>query len=336
MDKIEYWKKSTHPQKSEEWYNQRKKTFGASEISNFCYANKENIGEYNYLFKTDLPVEPNKPMMDYPKTQETFFYERLVSPIVFSKEEDSPVVFGNRYEPIATRFFEKIKETTVHEVGSIQNKRIPFLAASPDGIIINSSPRPTIRVQAGDNSFLDLEDDIRGLEIKCPMSRVPKSYPGKSYYNQIQSQGYAMGARFVYFLDMDIRKIMPDDYYTCRKNNISFRYFGATFKNNEKDEIIYPPNNIDSYNELDIWITQTQLQNPNFVLTYHRIFKAYISKIKISKTWEKRNSAAFNNAYKMEQYYKSQIGKNELINKINGRKRESFIIKKNRIEKPLF
>lgn len=122
-----------------------------------------------------------------------------------------PVLHGQAYEGIAKRQFKELTGKKVQSAGLFVDVEYPFLAASPDGLVVG-------------------EDAV--LEVKCPFTgRQEKIHPGKNfpflekvdsqkiqlkhthaYYYQILGQLHATKRSKCYFvvytfIDMYIEKI---------------------------------------------------------------------------------------------------------------------------------
>jgi putative phage-type endonuclease len=85
-----------------------------------------------------------------------FIHDRLRDVQVFTgafnpEKPDSPMVRGTRYEPILRNLYEELNGSKVEEFDCVIHPRIPFIGASPDGIVVGGN-------HVG-----------RMLEIKCPM-----------------------------------------------------------------------------------------------------------------------------------------------------------------------
>ena len=85
---------------------------------------------------------------------------------------DNPCHWGIKYESVSTMYYEEMNNTTVTEFGCIVHKDIPFLGASPDGIIVDETSPLYGRM----------------LEIKNPFSRVITGIPKDEYWIQMQMQ----------------------------------------------------------------------------------------------------------------------------------------------------
>jgi putative phage-type endonuclease len=109
------------------------------------------------------------------------YYEKIAPFINHSNNEGSltskpsnmsntPLNWGHKYEPLTTMMYEYFNNVKVDEFGCIPHKTIPFLAASPDGIV--TSERLNGRM----------------LEIKNVVSREITGIPKMEYYIQMQIQ----------------------------------------------------------------------------------------------------------------------------------------------------
>jgi len=85
---------------------------------------------------------------------------------------NSPLHWGQKYEPLTVMVYEHNYGTKVEDFGCIQHDEYKFLGASPDGIVVNK------------------ESDRYGrmLEIKNVVSREITGIPKKEYWTQMQLQ----------------------------------------------------------------------------------------------------------------------------------------------------
>ncbi len=87
-----------------------------------------------------------------------------------SSLHDTPLNWGHKYEPLTNMFYEYYNDVVVEEFGCIPHATIPFIAASPDGIV--TSPK----------------NNGRMVEIKNVVSRTITKIPKMEYYIQMQLQ----------------------------------------------------------------------------------------------------------------------------------------------------
>lgn len=137
------------PQRSPEWFEQRKKYLTASSCAAALdikpYASYRGSPRLELMQKLKVP-------------DETPFSNRFTD-------------HGNLYEPEACRLFEERYGQKVLEVGMMTNPSYPFLGASPDGLC----------------AYADDEGRVSAIEIKCPLTRkiVPGAPPPDVYWPQI-------------------------------------------------------------------------------------------------------------------------------------------------------
>ena len=107
---------------------------------------------------------------------------RKLTPRVSEPERSTsltnPLVWGTKFEPIAKRIFERDTNCKIADVSCVQHSSIPFLGASPDGIIKCPDDR---------------ERHNTLVEFKCPSSRKIGGEVPRSYYHQMQLQMLCTG-----------------------------------------------------------------------------------------------------------------------------------------------
>jgi len=132
-----------------------------------------------YTFRHNLITASNAyKAFENSSAQNQLIYEKC-QPITIQSEKssyvnvDSPLHWGQKYEPISVMYYEKEYNTRVGDFGCIQHSQFSFLGASPDGIN-NDISRP--------NRF------GRMLEIKNIVNREIDGIPKKEYWIQMQLQ----------------------------------------------------------------------------------------------------------------------------------------------------
>ena len=85
---------------------------------------------------------------------------------------DTPMHWGNKYEPVTVMIYEHMFNTKVGEFGCIQHPKYPFIGASPDGINIDPMNQRFGRM----------------LEIKNIVNRDITGIPKEEYWVQTQIQ----------------------------------------------------------------------------------------------------------------------------------------------------
>ena len=147
--KVEYLENVPQPeQRTTEWYEFRHEYLTASSVWK--------------AFGT--PSSVNQLIHDKCAPLDTTRYSR------FSTE--SPMHWGQKYEPVSIMWYEKEYNTLVSDFGCIPHKTIPYLAASPDGI----------------NTSVSSERHGRMLEVKNIVNRDITGIPKVEYWIQMQIQ----------------------------------------------------------------------------------------------------------------------------------------------------
>ena len=196
-------------QRTKEWKIQRLGHFTGSRIAELMVSGKEKdevFGKTAMSYIYEVASERN--LRDVVLSDDTVWqmYDDHVS--IWSRE----IQFGIDWEPEARRFYMKRTGFVVEESESVEHPTIPFLSASPDGIVYVEGIR------------------TRVLEIKCPTPSVYMKYVSeihdnaslkkvnKTYYYQTQAEMMVTGASFCDFTvfnpfmknQMHIVSIEPD------------------------------------------------------------------------------------------------------------------------------
>ena len=219
--KLDYLKNKKQPQqRTPEWYEFRHNLITASN----AYKAFESQCQQNQLI-----YEKCKPLnVDTDKSPFT--------------NVNSPLHWGQKYEPISAMLYEEMYSTRLLELGCIQHDKYKFLGASPDGI----------------NCLPDSPRYGRLLEIKNIVNREIDGIPKKEYWIQMQ-------------LQMETCDLNETDFLECRfmeyENETAFREDGDFFiaENGERKGIImyfannhgnpvyeYKPLSMD-YKSFNIW-----------------------------------------------------------------------------------
>ena len=85
---------------------------------------------------------------------------------------NTPLHWGQKYEPLSVLLYEEKNKTNVDDFGCIQHPKYSFIGASPDGIIVDKTSDKYGRM----------------LEIKNVVSREITGIPKKEYWVQMQLQ----------------------------------------------------------------------------------------------------------------------------------------------------
>ena len=98
-------------QRTNEWYIFRQDHITASNAWK-CLGNEKAVNSIIYEKLKPLNIEKYKPSFN-----------------------DSPLTWGQKFEPISVMLYEREYDTHVIDLGCLEHPKYPFLAASPDGLV---------------------------------------------------------------------------------------------------------------------------------------------------------------------------------------------------------
>jgi putative phage-type endonuclease len=161
---------------------------------------------------------------------------------------NSPLHWGQKYEPLTVMVYEDNYATKVEDFGCIQHDKYKFLGASPDGIVVNK------------------ESDRYGrmLEIKNVVSREITGIPKKEYWTQMQLQMEVcdldecdfLETKFIEYPDYNAFKTdsLDDNENMCLSKDGKFK--GEIIHFHTKDGnpyYVYKPLNYKKQQDIDEW-----------------------------------------------------------------------------------
>lgn len=109
----------------------------------------------------------------------------------------SPLHWGQKYEPVSVMLYEKLYNTKVEDFGCIQHENYNFIGASPDGIVVDSKSDRYGRM----------------LEIKNIVNREINGNPSKNYWIQMQVQMETCDLDQCDFLETRIKEYSESEFY---------------------------------------------------------------------------------------------------------------------------
>lgn len=114
----------------------------------------------------------------------------------------SPLHWGQKYEPVSVMLYEKKYNTKVEDFGCIQHSKYDFIGASPDGINVDKTSDRFGRM----------------LEIKNIVNRDIDGNPFKQYWIQMQIQLEACNLEYCDFLETRIKEFeKEEEFYESSK-----------------------------------------------------------------------------------------------------------------------
>ena len=247
---IKYLKNIPQPeQRTDEWYKFRNSTLTASNIW------KVFASDYS---QTQLILEKCETLnRDKFKVTNT----------------NSPLHWGQKYEPVSILYYESIYSTKVDEFGCIPHSKYSFIAASPDGIVCDQSS----------NLF------GRMLEIKNVVSREITGIPKMEYWIQMQLQMEVCDLNECDFLETKFVEYTTEEEYREDKET-EYKGVILQFLNDDLPYYIYAPFGLTdiSSREYQEWESSKFRENENleFITTlYWKLEKISCILVLRNKLW---------------------------------------------------
>ena len=152
---------------------------------------------------------------------------------------NSPMHWGQKYEPVSILYYEYINKTKVTEFGCIPHDKYSYIAASPDGIVC------------------DENSDLFGrmIEIKNVVSREITGIPKMEYWIQMQLQMEVCNLYECDFLETKFVEYLNEEEYIDDTSS-KYKGFIMQFCKNNEVHYEYPPFNLNNIHSEDynVWI----------------------------------------------------------------------------------
>jgi len=224
---------------------------------------------------------------------------------------DTPLEWGQRFEPVAQMYYQDKYKTTIKEYGCIPHPDYTFIGASPDGINV------------------DPESPLYGrmLEIKCIVNREITGIPKKEYWVQMQLQMECCNLDECDFLECRFKTYDNNDAYNKDTTPDKTKGVICCFYDNERQKFQYEYKPFHITDE-DNWIEQTMdkvQQNPN--KTWIKQVYWYLDEV--SCVYVRRNKDWFNSIFSyIELCWKSVEKKRKEYTTSNKKKDDNIIVQK--------
>jgi putative phage-type endonuclease len=176
-------------------------------------------------------------------TQNNIIYEKCKPHATFGQSPlNSPLHWGQKYEPVSVEFYKKMYNTEVEDFGCIKHNKYPYIGASPDGIITD----------------INNERYGRMLEIKNIVNREINGIPKMEYWIQMQLQMETCNLNECDFLETKFteyeseEKFLKDGTYTYSSDDDKLKGILILFNSNGTFYYEYAPLYI-TESEFIIW-----------------------------------------------------------------------------------
>lgn len=228
--------KNTHEQQSSEWYETRKNKFTASSMWK--------------IFKSE-------------SSRNSIIYEKCASK---PKQQyyGGPMEWGNKYENVTIMLYEHLYSTTVGNFGCITHKDYPFIGASPDGIVTDSTSPLYGRM----------------LEIKNIVNREITQIPKEEYWIQMQIQMEVCELESCDFVETRFKEYTEEEFYSDFKHDYRGVILYFSKKNKEDDDEdaykphyeYYPLSSDYSQEEINAWIVEKEELHRETYILYNKYY----------------------------------------------------------------
>jgi putative phage-type endonuclease len=207
-NKIETLQEKPQPeQRTPEWYTRRNNLITASAASK-AFGTQASINQLVY-----------EKCKNQPSSQDQNQIVSCSPPTPLQGSVNSPLHWGQRYEPVTVMVYEHRNRTKLGEFGCIQHDIYPFIGASPDGINIDASSPIYGRM----------------VEIKNIVNREITGRPKEEYWIQTQIQMEVCDLDECDFVETRFKEYESKEEYDADATTTQ----GHTANGNEKGVILW-------------------------------------------------------------------------------------------------
>lgn len=200
-------------QRTPEWYARRNNLITASAASK-AFGSQASVNQLVYE-KCKCQTEAAAAEAEAARTGSA----NQSPPALLQGPVNSPLHWGQRYEPVTVMVYEHRNKTTLGEFGCIQHDKYPFIGASPDGINIDAASPIYGRM----------------VEIKNIVNREITGHPKEEYWIQTQIQMEVCDLDECDFVETRFKEYESKEEYDADGTTKE----GYTAKGNEKGIILW-------------------------------------------------------------------------------------------------
>ena len=194
-------------QRTPEWYARRNNLITASAASK-AFGSQASVNQLVY-----------EKCKNQPQVTSCTSSDNQSPPTPLQGPVNSPLHWGQRYEPVTVMIYEHRNKTTLGEFGCIQHDKYPFIGASPDGINIDAASPIYGRM----------------VEIKNIFNREITGHPKEEYWIQTQIQMEVCDLDECDFVETRFKEYDSKEDYDADGTTTE----GYTAKGNEKGVILW-------------------------------------------------------------------------------------------------
>ena len=172
-----------------------------------------------------------------PEARRELIMRKLETPVANEGGNQAPaLIWGTRFEEVAKRIYQKRTNCKIIDVSCVQHPVIPFLGASPDGLIIP-------------NDESDLQRYGRLVEFKCPFSRAETPGIPEAYIQQMQMQMECTGIDECEYVEFRFKQYSYTDWVRSPKE-----FEKGFFSVNESGKVDYDTQDVPETSQIVYWV----------------------------------------------------------------------------------
>lgn len=315
---IELYNRKLPAQRTAEWYKARTESITASDLANvfpmsreICefYVNEFNLSE-SFTYSTKKGCNKYSTLRDLVIKKTEMGAEHRVRSEKKDNFPSDAIMHGQMFEPVSQMIYSQIKQEDILEVGLVKHPEISFLAASPDGIAVQSGTM---------------------LEIKCPSKRPVSNVPPLWYWIQMQAQMECCNLTMCDFFDCQFVKYLFADEWRkdadeWMKDNPDTKHhqYGILMEVDtmcSDKEYIYAPVDTVTPDQFEEWAAKQEEEDPSHKRVYYTLHKYHLTAVRKQPNWLEVTLPKIEEAWNTITYYRA---------KENAEKYQEFIAKKTR------
>ena len=279
-------------QRSPEWYEARQTLISASDFGQAL-----NRGEYG--------------------NQRDFMIKKITGK---SKEitYKKPLLWGVKYEDVATSIYSKRNNVKVYEFGLIKHPELDFIGASPDGI-----------------SNLGIM-----LEIKCPYSRKISGKIIEQYFDQIQGQLEVCKLEECDFLECEFEEFKNEEDFIKYNNDLVEKGIIIQYRDNEDEEFKYLYSSLNDSTDKMIEWKNNKIEDfditTEFLIDYWKLRKYNCQRVYRDKELFNKMKNNLKFVWDKILYYRNENKKTEFFKQIVNNKRAKIYNFKSKDDEVIF
>lgn len=318
---IELYNRKLPAQRTREWYQARTESITASDLANVLPMSKTICDFYvtEFGLHDTFSYSEKKTCNKYSTLRETIIKKTEMNAqhnIRADKKDTLPsdaIMHGQMFEPVSQMIYSQIKGEDILEVGLVKHPSIGFIAASPDGIAVQSGTM---------------------LEIKCPSKRPVTNIPPLWYWIQMQAQMECCNLTMCDFFDCQFVKYLFEDewrhdatqWLTTNADSKQHKY-GILLEDpsaSQDKRYIYAPVTTVTPDQFDKWVSEEQSQKKGLKPIYYALEEYYLTPVRKQPNWLEVVLPKIEEAWNLITFFRARENADAYLEFINGGKKRQM------------